>query len=40
MKIRQSGGGFLALDLTVSEVRPNPTVDISVPDAVRQAAAP
>ena len=40
MKIRQSAGGFPALDLTVSEARPNATVDIPVPDAVRQATAP
>jgi len=40
MKIRQSAGGFPALDLTVAEVRPNAPVDIQVPDAVRQSTAP
>jgi len=40
MKIRQAADGFPALDLTVSEVRPNAIVDIPVPDAVRQATAP
>jgi hypothetical protein len=40
LNIRQSAGGFPALDLTVSEVRPNATMAIPVPDAVRQATAP
>lgn len=40
MKIRQSAGGFPALDLTVGEVRPNAAVDIQVPDTVRQATNP
>jgi glyoxylase-like metal-dependent hydrolase (beta-lactamase superfamily II) len=40
MRIRQSAGGFPSLDLTVGEVRPNATVDIPVPDAVRQAGNP
>jgi glyoxylase-like metal-dependent hydrolase (beta-lactamase superfamily II) len=39
-RIRQSYGGFPALELTVTEVRPNAAVDISVPDGVRQAANP
>ena len=39
-KIRQSAGGFPILDVTVDEVRPNASVDIAVPDAVRQATAP
>jgi glyoxylase-like metal-dependent hydrolase (beta-lactamase superfamily II) len=39
-KIRQSYGGFPALDLTVTDVRPNVAVDIQVPDNVRQAANP
>lgn len=40
MKIRQTAGGFPALDLTVSDVRPNVAADVQVPDAVRQATAP
>ena len=39
-KIRQSYGGFPALELTVTDVRPNVAVDIQVPDPVRQAANP
>jgi glyoxylase-like metal-dependent hydrolase (beta-lactamase superfamily II) len=39
-KIRQSAGGFPSLDLTVTDVRPNAAVDLSVPDSVRQAANP
>ena len=39
-KIRQSYGGFPALDLAVTDVRPNVSVDIQVPDPVRQAANP
>jgi len=39
-KIRQSFGGFPALDLTVTDVRPNVAVDIQVPDNVRQAPNP
>jgi len=39
-RIRQSYGGFPALELTVTEVRPNAAVDIPVPDSVRQAANP
>ena len=40
MKIRQTTGGFPALELTVGEVQPNAAVDIAVPDPVRQAANP
>ena len=40
MKIRQSAGGFPALDLNVSDVRTNVAVDVPVPDGVRQARAP
>ena len=39
-KIRQSYGGFPALDLTVTDVRPNAAVDIPVPDSVKTAANP
>ncbi len=39
-KIWQSYGGFPALDLTVTDVRPNVAVDLQVPDSVRQAANP
>jgi glyoxylase-like metal-dependent hydrolase (beta-lactamase superfamily II) len=39
-RIRQSYGGFPALELTVTEVRPNAAVDIAVPDNVRQAGNP
>src|SRR2546430_16176532 len=39
-KIRQTAGGFPILDVTVDEVRPNASVDIAVPDTVRQATAP
>jgi len=37
-KIRQSAGGFPALELTVTAVKANPAVDIKVPDNVRQAS--
>ncbi len=40
MKIRQSAGGFPALDMAVTEVRVNAAVDLPVPDAVRQATNP
>jgi glyoxylase-like metal-dependent hydrolase (beta-lactamase superfamily II) len=40
MRIRQTIGGFPALDLTVAEVQPNAAVDIAVPDPVRQATHP
>jgi len=37
-KIMQRQGGFPTLELTVSEVKPNEPVDITVPDNVRQAS--
>jgi len=37
MKIRQSVGGFPALDLDVTSVRTNTAPDLPVPDSVRQA---
>jgi glyoxylase-like metal-dependent hydrolase (beta-lactamase superfamily II) len=40
MRIRQTVGGFPALDLTVADVRPNAAVDIPVPDSIRQATNP
>ena len=39
-KIRQTHGGFPALELTVTEVKPNAAADIAVPDAVKQAGNP
>jgi len=39
-RIKQTAGGFPTLDLTVTEVRPNVTVDIAVPDNVRAATTP
>ena len=39
-RIRQSAGGFPAVDFTVTDVRPNAPVDIQVPDAIRQATKP
>jgi glyoxylase-like metal-dependent hydrolase (beta-lactamase superfamily II) len=39
-RIKQTAGGFPTLDLTVTEVRPNVAVDISVPDTVRAATTP
>lgn len=39
-KIRQSYGGFPALELTVTEVKPNVAADIPVPDSVKQATNP
>jgi glyoxylase-like metal-dependent hydrolase (beta-lactamase superfamily II) len=39
-RIRQTASGFPALDLTVSDVRPNAPADIQAPDAVRQATRP
>ncbi len=39
-RIKQTAGGFPALDLTVTEVRPNVPVDVTVPDNVRAATAP
>jgi glyoxylase-like metal-dependent hydrolase (beta-lactamase superfamily II) len=40
MRIRQAAGGFAAADLTVSDVRPNAPVEITVPDNVRGATMP
>ena len=39
-KIRQTVGGLPALELTVTEVKPNPAADMPVPDSVRQAGNP
>src|SRR5690242_18847349 len=39
-RIKQSAGGFPTLDLTVTDVRPNVAVDVTVPDNVRAAATP
>jgi glyoxylase-like metal-dependent hydrolase (beta-lactamase superfamily II) len=39
-RIRQTAGGFPALDVTVTDVRPNAAVDITLPDTVRQSTAP
>jgi glyoxylase-like metal-dependent hydrolase (beta-lactamase superfamily II) len=39
-RIRQTYGGFPALDITVTDVRPNVAADIAVPEGVRQAANP
>ena len=36
-RIRQSAGGFPALELAVTDVKPNPAVEIAIPDGVRQA---
>jgi glyoxylase-like metal-dependent hydrolase (beta-lactamase superfamily II) len=36
-KIRQTYGGFPALELTITEVKPNVAADIPVPDNVKQA---
>ena len=38
MRISQTQGGWQVLDLSVTEVKPNAAVDISVPDAVRNAS--
>jgi glyoxylase-like metal-dependent hydrolase (beta-lactamase superfamily II) len=38
-KITQKQAGFPSLDLTISEVKPHTSVDIQVPDNVRQATA-
>ena len=40
MKITQSAGGVPALELAVTDVRPNARVDIQVPDAVQQSTRP
>lgn len=39
-RITQSQGGHPTLDLTVTAVQTNPYIEITVPDAVRNAAAP
>ena len=39
-RIKQTAGGFPALDLTVIDVRPNAAVDVSVPATVTAATAP
>ena len=39
-RIMQSQGGYPTLDLTVTAVQANPFVDITVPDAVRNAPPP
>ena len=39
-RIEQSAGGFPSVDLTITGVRPNVPVDITVPDPIRQAASP
>ncbi len=39
-RIRQTYGGHPALDITVTEVKPNAAADITVPDNVRQAGNP
>jgi glyoxylase-like metal-dependent hydrolase (beta-lactamase superfamily II) len=39
-KIKQTIGGYPALELTVSDVQPNVTVDSSVPDPIRQTPTP
>src|SRR5881409_3509260 len=39
-KITASAAGVPALELAVTDVRPNAKVDIQVPDAVRQATKP
>ena len=39
-RIRQTAGGFPAVDFTVTDVRPNAPVDIRMPDAVRLATKP
>ena len=40
MKIKQTIGGYPALELTVSDVQPNVAVDSSVPDPIRQTPTP
>jgi len=39
-RIRQTADGFPALDLTVTDVRPNAAADIAAPDVVKQTANP
>jgi glyoxylase-like metal-dependent hydrolase (beta-lactamase superfamily II) len=40
LKIEQSAGGFPSVDLTVTGVRPNAPLDVTVPEAIRQAGSP
>lgn len=40
MRIRETAGGFPTFDILVTDVRPNATVEIQVPDAVRQNPNP
>jgi len=40
MKIRQTIGGHPALDLTVTDVQPNIAVNVTIPDAILNAANP
>jgi glyoxylase-like metal-dependent hydrolase (beta-lactamase superfamily II) len=39
-KIEQSAGGFPSLDVTVTAVKPNAVLDLTVPEPVRQASSP
>jgi glyoxylase-like metal-dependent hydrolase (beta-lactamase superfamily II) len=39
-RIRQGAGGFPAMDMAVTDVRPNAPVDIQAPDSIRQASMP
>jgi glyoxylase-like metal-dependent hydrolase (beta-lactamase superfamily II) len=39
-RIRQTIGGYPALDLTVTDVQPNVAVDIAVPDPIKQTPMP
>jgi glyoxylase-like metal-dependent hydrolase (beta-lactamase superfamily II) len=39
-RIRQTIGGYPALDLTVTDVQPNFAVEIAVPDPIKQTPAP
>jgi glyoxylase-like metal-dependent hydrolase (beta-lactamase superfamily II) len=39
-RVRQSAGGFPAVEMTVGDVQPNAAVDIPVPDRIQQATMP
>jgi len=39
-RIRQTIGGYPALDLTVTDVQPNVAVEVAVPDPIKQTPAP
>ena len=39
-RIRQTIGGYPALDLTVTDVQPNVAVELAVPDPIKQTPAP